>query len=159
MVKDKTSFKSLQNPSCVNLFLTNCSRSFQYTKAISTGCSDFHKMVVTVLKTAFEKAKPKEIVYRSYKNFNKNVFREQLLCKLENCDSYSVFENNFLEVLNEHAPLKKKVTRANETPYMTKALRKAIANRSRLENRYYRLKTDTSKAAYKKQRNYCSRFI
>ena len=31
---------------------------------------------------------------------------------------------------------------------MTKALRKAIANRSRLENRYYRQKTDDSKTAY-----------
>ena len=47
--------------------------------------------------------------------------------------------------------------RANEVPYITKALRKAIANRSRLENKYYRLNTDESKLAYKKQKNYCSR--
>ena len=40
---------------------------------------------------------------------------------------------------------------------MTKALRKAIANRSRLENRFYRDKTDVTKKAYKKQKNYCSR--
>ena len=59
--------------------------------------------------------------------------------------------------MNIHAPLKKKVVRANEVPYMTKALRKAIANRSRLENRYYHDKTDESKIAYNKQNNYCSR--
>ena len=35
-------------------------------------------MVVTVLKTTF-KAKPKEIFYRSYKNFNNISFRENLL--------------------------------------------------------------------------------
>ena len=46
---------------------------------------------------------------------------------------------------------------ADEVPYMTKALRKDITNRSRLENRYYRCRTDESKTAYKKQRNYCSR--
>ena len=40
---------------------------------------------------------------------------------------------------------------------MTKALRKAIANRSRLENRFYRDKTDVTKKAYKKQKNHCSR--
>ena len=40
---------------------------------------------------------------------------------------------------------------------MTKTLRKAIDNRSRLENRYYRLKTEESKICYKKQKNYCSR--
>ena len=47
--------------------------------------------------------------------------------------------------------------RATEVPYMTKTLRKAIANRSRLENRYYCLKTEESKICYKKQKNYCSR--
>ena len=52
---------------------------------------------------------------------------------------------------------KKRITRANEVPYMTKALRKAIANRSRLENGFYRDKTDVTKKAYKKQKNYCSR--
>ena len=40
---------------------------------------------------------------------------------------------------------------------MTKALRKAIVTRSRLENRYYRDKTDVSNRAYKKQKNYCSK--
>ena len=40
---------------------------------------------------------------------------------------------------------------------MTKALRKAIATRSRLENRYYRDKTDVSNRTYKKQKNYCSK--
>ena len=54
-------------------------------------------------------------------------------------------------------PLKKIVIRANEVPYMTKALRKDIATRSRLENRYYHNKTANSKTAYKKQKNYVSR--
>ena len=52
---------------------------------------------------------------------------------------------------------KKKVKRATEVPGMTKTLIIAIANRSRLENRYYRLKTEESKICYKKQKNYCSR--
>ena len=63
----------------------------------------------------------------------------------------------FLDCLNHHAPLKKRVVRANEVPYMTKALRKAIATRSQLENRYYRHKTAESKWIYKKQKNYVSR--
>ena len=36
----------------LDLILTNCSRSFQNTKAVSTCCSDFHKMVFTILKTS-----------------------------------------------------------------------------------------------------------
>ena len=70
LVKQKTCFKSTENPSCIDLFLTNCAHSFQNTNTISAGISDCHKMVVTVLKTTFTKAKPKEIFYRSYKNFN-----------------------------------------------------------------------------------------
>ena len=53
--------------------------------------------------------------------------------------------------------MKKRIVRANEVPYMTKTLRKAIANRSRLENRYYRDKSDESLRAYRKQKNFCSR--
>ena len=64
-----------------------------------------------------------------------------------------------MEVFDKHAPLKQKVKRATEVPYMTKALRKAIANRSRLENRYYRLKTDESKKTYKNKRTIAANYI
>ena len=40
LVKDNTCFKSVENPTCVDLFLTNCCRSFQNTAVISTGISD-----------------------------------------------------------------------------------------------------------------------
>ena len=40
---------------------------------------------------------------------------------------------------------------------MTKTLRKAIATRSRLENRFYKDRSDESYMAYKKQKNFCSR--
>lgn len=62
-----------------------------------------------------------------------------------------------MEVLNKHAPMKMKTLRANQVPYMTKPLRKAIMRRSYLENRYFEQKTPECWAAYKKQRNYCSR--
>ena len=68
LVKGKTCFKSRNNPSCIDLFLTNCNKSFQNTNVISAGMSDHHKMIVTVMKTTFVKANPREINYRSYKN-------------------------------------------------------------------------------------------
>ena len=69
---------------------------------------------------------------------------------------YRQFELVFLTVLDKHAPIKTRKVRANEVPYMTKALRRAIANRSRLENKYYKRKTPESLATYKKHKNYCS---
>ena len=157
LVKENTCFKSVENPSCVDLFLTNCSRAFQNTSAISTGISDVHKMIITVLKTKFKKAKSKEIIYRTFRNFDKRIFTNDLKNCLVNCKSIIEFESKFLGVIDKHAPRKKKVVRATDVPYMTKTLRKAIADRSRLENRYYKSKTGESLRAYKKQKNFCSK--
>ena len=41
--------------------------SFQNTTTLTNGLSVFHKMPVTVLKTKFDKGKPKEVTYRDYK--------------------------------------------------------------------------------------------
>ena len=51
-------FKNPNNPSCIDLFLTNRQQYFQQTCAIETGISDFHKMVVTVMNTHYKKQKP-----------------------------------------------------------------------------------------------------
>ena len=72
--KEPTCFKNPNNPSCIDLFLTNTIRSFQETQVFETGLSDFHKLVVTVLKSTFPKSRPKIITYRSYKNFSKDLF-------------------------------------------------------------------------------------
>ena len=68
-----------------------------------------------------------------------------------------LFESKFLGVIGNHATKKKKVARATVVPYMKKALRKAVADRSRLENRYQKSKTEESLRAYKQQKNFCSR--
>ena len=57
--------------------------------------------------------------------------------------------------LNNHAPVKIKYIRANNFPFMNNELPKAIMVRSRLRNKYLKLKTIESKDAYKRQRNYC----
>jgi len=158
IVKDKTCFKSLNNPSCIDLFLTNFPSSFQNTCTITTGLSDFHKMVITVTKMTFHKNPPKEIYYRDYKKFDRDIFKEELANELHGCDSYyNSFEEIFINVLNKHAPFKKKFLRANHEPYMTKALRKAIMRRSQLQTKYFKNKSENNYLAFKKQRNFCSK--
>ena len=71
-------------------------------------------------------------------------------------DNYSSFENIFIDVLNRHASIKK-VIRANQAPYVTKALRKTIMKRPQLEKIYFKKRTQESFKKYKKQKNYCSR--
>ena len=159
LVKEKTCFKSLENPSCIDIFITNSYQSFQSTVTISTGLSDFHKMVVTVFKTTFPKAKPKIVPYMDFSKFVEHDFRRDMQDKLSNIPrgKYGLFERVFLQVLNDHAPWKQKVIRANQKPYVTKQLRKAIMHRSHLENKYYKYRTPEHGRAYKKQKNYCNR--
>ena len=118
-------------------------------------------MAVTVLKTTIQKSKPREIIYRDYAKFNEKTFGDKLKESLmsEKTLSYVEFEEIFLSVLNNHAPVKKKVVRANHMPYITKIHRKAIMKRSALENKFYKSKSLEDKQAYKKQRNYCNRLF
>ena len=159
LVKEKTCYKNIENPSCIDLFLTNSSPSFENTLTLATGLSDFHKMVVTVMKTTFPKAQPKIIYYRDYKNFDLYNFRTDLREELRKVDEkdYFHFEYTFLKVLELHAPMKQKVLRANDKPYMTKALRKAIMRRSSLKSKYLKCKTDENFKAFKKHKNFTNR--
>ena len=160
LVKEKTCFKSLQNPSTVDIFLTNNYRCFQGTCALSVGISDFHKLIITVMKSTFEKLPPRKVFYRDQRRFNEDDFRKEL-CEVLNYKgtniNFTEFQELFLKVLDKHAPLKEKTVRANEMPYMTKALRKAIMTRSRLENKYHRDRTTDSYEKFKKQKKFCNR--
>ena len=82
IVKESTCYKSSSNPSCIDLVITNSFSGFQNSKAISTGLSDFHKMVITVLKQTLQRSSPKELVYRDYKNFDRLTFKRELEEKL-----------------------------------------------------------------------------
>ena len=84
LVKENTCFKNLENPSCIDLFITNSVQSFIHTTTICTGLSDFHKMIVTVLKTTFPKAKSNIIAYRDFSKFSENNFQNDLKRMLRN---------------------------------------------------------------------------
>ena len=108
--KEPTCFKNPNNPSCIDLFLTNRSRYFQNTSTIETGISDFHKLVVTVLKMFYKKQKPKIIQCRNYKTFNEQLFRiepDKELAKIYlNNAELAQFRIEFSSMLNKHAPIK-----------------------------------------------------
>ena len=157
LVQQKTCFKSTNNPSCIDLFVTNSPRSFQNTITFASGLSDFHKMILTILKSTFPKVRPKQIDYRKFKNFDLNNFKNEIRTKMQLIDKYETFEEEFLKVLNNHAPLKKKFIRANHAPYMTKNLRKAIMKGSQLENKYISNSTVENRNKYKKHKNFCSK--
>ena len=66
------------------------------------------------------------------------------------------FESVCIEVLNRHAPLKKKHLRANNSPFMNKTLSKAVMTRSRLRNKFLKDPNNVNRYNYTKYRNYCT---
>ena len=62
-----------------------------------------------------------------------------------------------MRLLDHHAPLKKKVLRANNAPYITKKLRKTIMKRSQLGKIYLKTLSEKSLKAYRRQKHYVSR--
>ena len=91
LIKESTCFKNPQNPSCIDLILSNHPRSFQFSQVLETGLSDFHKMTLTVLKMFYQKPKPNIITYRDYKNFSNNEFRNECIDLLSNI-TYSDYD-------------------------------------------------------------------
>ena len=86
LVSQKDCFKNPENPWCIDLILTNCSRSFQNTGVSKTGLSDFYKLTFTVLKQYYPKQKPNVVFYRKYKNFHNDLFRSELENEFSNYD-------------------------------------------------------------------------
>ena len=74
--------------------MTHNPKSFFKTSTLFTGLSDFHKLVLSVFKTTFCKSKPKEIIYRNFKNFEEESFNQELKNSLSNnsTESYERFE-------------------------------------------------------------------
>ena len=68
--------KNVDKPSCIDFFLSNCSKCFEYCLALETGMSDFCKLIVTVMKTKHERFPPKIVKYRDYKSFDARAFKK-----------------------------------------------------------------------------------
>ena len=158
-----TCFKNIDNPTCIDLILTNKPRCFKNSTTIETGLSDFHKLVISVLNTTYKKEKPKVITYRDYKRYNNLALRDAISCyftweelKLMSNDE---FTSTFMNFFDTFAPLKQRYVRANDNPFVTKELRKAFMKRARLKNNYLKFKDDTSYSAYKKHRNFCKNLV
>ena len=134
--------------------LTNRRYSFKHASSTETGLNDHHHFISSTMETAFEKEESKVLVYQDYKHFNFNSFKSKLLSKFHrNIVTFTSFENNFVNVLNQQAPKKSKVFHHNQKPHLKKSLRSAIMKHSRLKNKANKSQLPADLSKYKKQRN------
>ena len=81
------------------------------------------------------------IMYRSYKKFNLEAFQKDIVNIPESylsmfddpSDTYWAYEKMFLEVLNEHAPMKCRTVKKPQLPYMNSEIRKEMFKRNSLK--------------------------
>ena len=98
--RNPTRYKNPNNPSCIDHILTNSPKCCFKRETVFTGLSDFHKLVLSVFKLHFSKAKAKEISYRDFRAFKENNFNQDLQNRLsaQSVEEYAPFEKVFLDV-------------------------------------------------------------
>ena len=89
----------------------------------------------------------------------KKKFEEELEKQLPSVSDFESFQFAFKDILNQFAPLKQKLIRNNNQPFMTKAFRKAIMKRSKLRNNFNEERNVENWSEYKRQRNLCSNLL
>ena len=147
----------------IDIMLTNRPNCFQKTSTVVTGLSDFHRMIISCLKTTFKTIPPKNIIFRDYKKFDEQNFlydldRQMIKRKFyKEKNMYESFSDTFKAIVNKHAPLKEKIVTGNNAAFMTKELRKAIMNRSRLKKKYQDWPSRENFKNWKKQKNKCNK--
>ena len=125
LIKKQSCFQS-SNPTSIDLIFTSKKEFVKNTDVIEAGISNNHSLTVTALKSVLLKGNAKTKLYWDCDSFIIDHFKEDLDNNLKNnsITEYSHFQNVFLEILHKHAPIKKKILRFNNNPFMTKPLKK-----------------------------------
>ena len=109
----------------------------------------------------YNKQKPKIIQYRKYKDFSNAAFMHELENALLRFSqiSFGTFKSTVDNILQKHAPIKKRYVRANQASFINSKIHKEAMRRTRLRNKFIDSKVDADRIAYNKQRNYCVSLI
>ena len=71
--------------------------------------------------------------------------------------------SNFINICNtkldKQVPKKKKYIRGNQSSFMNETLSKVIMLRTKLRNKFFKIRTDENKTNYVKQRNLCASLL
>ena len=73
LIKQRTCYKNPDNPTCIDLILTNIPLSFQNTCGLETRLSDFHLMTLTVMRKRFQQFQPKVNIIGLTNIFQMNI--------------------------------------------------------------------------------------
>ena len=142
--------KTKTTETLLDLILTNDKKKVLKSGVVDTQLRD-HSLVYTILRSA-PRARSRKICVHRVKNFSRENFVHDmqivpfriidLFDELD--DKLYAFEQLFLSVLNEHAPIKQTMIRGNQVPYMTEQWRRAIRHCNTLWKKFTHNRTDAN---------------
>ena len=155
LIRQPTSYKTPNNPTCIHKVLRNKYRSLK-SFCVTENFTSWHwQLIGNTLKSY---RKPTVIHYRLYEQFlNKTLgacFKNKIADRIfsnSNCD-LQIFCHRNLDILNKLVPCKKSTV--NQMPFITKMLSKAMERT--LQNNF--LETKLRKTKFSIQRHYCLSF-
>lgn len=161
LIKDPTCHKNVANPTLIDVILTNSPNRIASHVNLVNAISDFHNLICAATKMFVPTCGKRKIVYRSFKNFNEQRFSEDLMnVPFHICDMFddvddTVWSYQYLlnEVTNVHAPIKTKLLKKPQLPYMNGELRKAINVKGMLKRKFLKCKNKQNWQRYRGQRN------
>ena len=156
------------NASLLDIVLTNVPKRLQNVTNWDVGLSDFHDIVCFATKLYVPKRSKNIIKYRSYKKFDPEVLKFELsvapfdihVCNIfdDVDDSYWACERLITSIIDEHAPVKTRIIRHNNVPYMNGGLRKAMNIRNMMRRKYYKQRNNENWERHRQQRNHVVKF-
>jgi hypothetical protein len=160
IIKGPTCFKSVKNPTLLDVIITNKPKSISGHLNFNIGMSDCHNYICAATKYNLSEV-PKDIItYRSYKKFNEENFLSDITkMSLESSSGADINTktSNIIEklkmIIDRHAPLKTKYLRGKRAPYMNDVLRKAINVKAMFYRKYIKNPNEYTWDSYRKQRN------
>ena len=163
LVKERTCYAG-NEPSLIDVIITNCSKKLSKTIRCNTSLSDHHYMAIGVLKRHASCVKNRYITYRSYINLNAEALErdvEQIpfsVCSIfdDIDDSYWAFNKLFKEVVDDRIPMKERRTRKHEAPFINTDYRKMLRKKANYWHVYLNNKNNANWQKYRFARNRCS---
>ena len=150
----------------IDLLFSNTTHRVTDHGVIHLTISD-HSMIFCVVKSGVTKAPGKTIEYRSFKNYSKEDFVNDLkdvdwesVANKEDVDSaVSTWNKLFTNIADRHAPVRKARIHGVRCPWMNSRLSQAMSQRDYLHRRAIKSNSPHLWSRYKKLKNYVNKEI
>ena len=111
MKNKPTCYKNPENPSSIDLILTNCPNLSQNLSNVETGLSDFHELILTLFISEIPQQQPNIILDRNCKCFDSQTFASVISKTIEENISmdFEAFKRTINDTFYKHTSLKKSI--------------------------------------------------